>query len=72
MKKLILVVCTAFALVGCKQEGGTSDQYNTGQSSGTSASTNINSAPSTVTTNDAGTTTPSPGTSTNATPPSNP
>ena len=29
MKKSILILSAAFALIGCKQQGGTSDQYST-------------------------------------------
>jgi hypothetical protein len=62
MKRSILIVCAAFLIAGCKPEGGTSDTYNTDTST-RSSSTNINAAPSSVTTND---TTITPGSSTNA------
>ena len=67
MKRSILIVCAAFLIAGCKPEGGTSDTYNTDtstrSSSSSSSTTNINAAPSSVTTND---TTITPGSATNA------
>jgi hypothetical protein len=44
MKKSILILSAAFALVGCKPQGGTSDQYST--DTGTTVSTNMRSTSS--------------------------
>jgi hypothetical protein len=40
MKKTFVILFSALALLGCKQEGGTSDQYNT--ATGTSSSVRTN------------------------------
>jgi hypothetical protein len=45
MKKTIMILCAcaSFALLGCKQEGGTSDQYSTDRGTSSSVSTNTSS-----------------------------
>ncbi len=47
MKKSIIILFATFALIGCKQEGGTSDQYSTDRGSNLSARTNA-ASPSSI------------------------
>ena len=77
MKKSILILGLGLALVGCKREGGTSDQYGVESGSSRSNYTPITTtrSPDTTMTNattNANLPTPRSTTDTNATPPANP